>query len=117
MDLLGTLNTGLSGMIGAQTRLGTQANNVANMETSGFQSSRANLAELPEGGVEVDSITTDTTNAGMDADGAPLSNVDPASEMVQMKLDSWLYDANASVVSTADSMMGNLLDVMSSCHS
>src|SRR5690348_1563766 len=106
MDLLGTLDTGLSGMIAAQTRLNTQANNVANMETSGFQSSQANLSEMPDGGVEVRSIATNTTDAGVDENGDPLSNVDPANEMVQMKLDSWLYDANASVVSAADSMMG-----------
>ncbi len=113
MNLLGALNTGLSGMLAAGTRLGVGADNVANMETSGFQSQQANLEEMPEGGVAVGSITTDTTPAGADSDGEPLSNVDPVNEMVQMKLDSLLYNANASVVGMADSMMGNLLDVMS----
>ena len=53
---------GLTGLNAAFTRLRTTANNIANVETTGFKQSRTELASIPDAnGVEVSNIRQSTT--------------------------------------------------------
>ena len=111
MDVFGVA---LSGMQAAQTQLLVGADNLANLNTPGFKSSRVDLADAPGGGVEVAGIEKDTTPGPLGPDGQQGSNVDLASEMVGLSQARTLYAANAMVVRTADQMTGTLLDIMDS---
>lgn len=111
MDVFGIA---LSGMQAAQTQLLVGADNIANLDTAGFKSSRVNLAEAPGGGVEVVGIERNTAPGPLGPDGQQGSNVDLASEMVGLSQARTLYAANALVVRTADQMTGTLLDIMDS---
>jgi flagellar basal-body rod protein FlgC len=111
MDVFGVA---LSGMQAAQTQLLVGADNIANLNTPGFKSSRVDLAEGPGGGVQVADIQKDNTPGPLGPDGEEGSNVDVASEMVGLSQARTLYTANAMVVRTADQMTGTLLDIMDS---
>jgi flagellar basal-body rod protein FlgC len=109
MDLFGIA---LSGMQAAQTQLNVAANNIANADTPGYQSRRADLVELSTGGVGVAGMTSDTTPGAPQPDGKTGSNVDLARELVNVRQAQTLYAANAMVVKTADQMTGSLLDIL-----
>ncbi|MDB5329867.1 MAG: Flagella basal body rod protein [Phycisphaerales bacterium] len=108
MDLFGIA---LSGMQAAQTQLNVAANNIANADTPGYQSRRADLVELSTGGVGVAGVTADTTSAPQ-SDGSNGSNVDLASQFVSLQQAKTLYAANAMVVKAADQMTGTLLNIL-----
>ncbi|HWE95302.1 MAG TPA: flagellar basal body protein [Tepidisphaeraceae bacterium] len=108
MDLFGIA---LSGMQAAQTQLNVAANNIANADTPGYQSRRADLVELSTGGVGVAGVTADTTPAPQ-SDGSNGSNVDLPSQLVSLQQAKTLYAANAMVVKAADQMTGTLLDIL-----
>jgi flagellar hook protein FlgE len=108
MDLFGIA---LSGMQAAQTQLNVAANNIANADTAGYQSRRADLVELSTGGVGVAGTTADTTPAPQ-SDGTSGSNVDLASQFVSLQQAKTLYAANAMVVKAADQMTGTLLNIL-----
>jgi flagellar basal body rod protein FlgG len=98
MDVFGIA---ASGMRAAQMQLDATANNIANLNTSGYTAQRADLQAEPDyGGVQV---------TGVESTGQP---VDPATEMVQLREASLFYDANAMVLKTADQMYGSLLNVL-----
>ncbi|WP_147821915.1 flagellar basal body rod C-terminal domain-containing protein [Salidesulfovibrio onnuriiensis] len=88
------------------------ANNIANVNTDGFQASRANLESGPsDQGVRVASLTRDTS-PGAVFEGRETSNVDLGREMVSMMTTENAYAANASVVRANDEMTGYLLNMM-----
>jgi flagellar hook protein FlgE len=109
MDLFGIA---LSGMHAAQTQLNVAADDIANADTPGYQSRRADLVELSAGGVGVAGITADTSPAGPKAGGTEGSNVDLAAQLVNVRQAQTLYAANAMVVRAADRMTGSLLDIL-----
>ena len=79
------LGIGVAGMQQSLGRIDTAASNIA----------RAGISDSSgEGGV----------NTGM-------SNVDLASNMVDMKFNQHVFDASANVVKTADEMIGTVLDM------
>jgi flagellar basal body rod protein FlgG len=104
-------STALSGLNAAGAVLNTAASNIANMDTPGYKAARANLAESNSGGVDVVSITHDPSPGPVDEDGQELSNVDPATEMVNLKKGALLYKANAAVINVGDELTGTLLDM------
>ncbi len=95
------------------------ANNVANVNTHGFQASRARLESGPhDQGVRVASIQKDTSP------GVPLpendpqgqargaSNTDIGHEMVDLMSTQRAYQANATAIRAQDETVGYLLNEM-----
>jgi flagellar hook-associated protein FlgK len=104
-------STALSGLNAAGAMLNTGASNIANLESNGYKAARVNLAEARGGGVDVVSITRDPSPGVIDENGEEGSNVDLATEMVNLKRGATLYKANAAVVKVADEVTGTLLDM------
>ena len=106
-------STGLSGLTSGSILLANSANNIANLNSQGFKSARVNLQEAPDKqGVQVGSITKDQSPGGVDENGDEQSNADLPQEIVQLRLGSMLYNANAQVVNIGLAMLGTLLDVV-----
>jgi len=104
-------STALSGLNAAGAIVTTAASNIANADTNGYKAARVNLAESRDGGVNVASITRDSRPGGVDEYGDELSNVDVATEAVNLKQGAILYKANAAVLRVGDDLMGTLLDM------
>ena len=104
------MSISLSGMQAASAMLNVTANNIANLNTPGFNPSRADLVELSGGGVAV--TGTSFENNPQTAPNTQTSNVDLPTEMVNLKLGQTLYGANAMVLKTADQMTGTLLNIL-----
>lgn len=96
------------------------ANNVANMNTNGFHSSRVDYATGPDGrGVRVQDIVENSAAGPLVpdyVDGEPTlvegSNTDLATEMVQMIQNETSFEANVAALRTENTMTGALLDLM-----
>ena len=101
----------LSGMQAAQTQLNVTAQNVANSETPGYKAARVDLVDLSTGGVGVAGISNDSTPGPVTPDGKQGSNVDLASEMINLTRAQLLYSANAAVLKVGQQMTGSLLDI------
>jgi flagellar hook-associated protein FlgK len=94
------LSIAASGLQAATAQLNVTANNIANMSTPGYKAQRVDLAADPSGGVDVAEIQS-TGKA-----------VDPVDEMVHLRQEVLMYDANGMVIRTADRMYGSLLNVL-----
>lgn len=104
------------------------ANNVANINTNGFHSSRLDLETGPDGqGVRPQQIVENSnpgplvqgyepvqTESGMTYADSLVegSNTDLAAEMVQMILDEQAFAANAAALRTQMEMKGTFIDEM-----
>ncbi|MCM0753638.1 flagellar basal body protein [Desulfovibrio aminophilus] len=103
------------------------ANNIANVNTEGFRSSRVDFETTAEGGVAVADVrrssdpgpqisTTKLENDAGRTEAVPAyvqgSNTDIAHEMVSMGVNEAAFNANASAVRAWDQMTGNLLDMV-----
>ncbi|MCG8405087.1 MAG: flagellar basal body protein [Phycisphaerales bacterium] len=106
--MTGVINIALSGLNRNAIGVHTVANNVANVNTNGFRAQRL-------------STSTDTTTPRYDAAEAPLetasdtrppSDVDLATEFVDLKRYEIGYRANATVLTIADRLSGELLDLV-----
>jgi flagellar hook protein FlgE len=110
--------------------VGTQviANNLANVLTEGFKSSRALYYDLPKSsgaGVTTQKLFSPTgplipvQGLPPNPNSSPLvpegfvegSNTDIATEMVGLIVTSRAYQANAKVVPTVDSMLGTIINL------
>lgn len=107
------------------------ANNVANVNTDSFKSSRVDSAEAPAGGVTTTGTTVDRSPGSLYPTGNPedtvrlssrarelsgmreTSNTDIAREMVNSQVNSYGMRANSQVVTTQNAMVGSLLDIVS----
>ncbi len=132
----GVLSIAVSGMLAASQRLQVSAMNVANMRSGGAlpdaQGNYAANAPRPYTPLRVDQV--DVANGGTraivtevspgyvatydpsapyaDQDGMVASpNVDLADEVVQQLMASYLYAANARVVTSYNQMVKSLFDV------
>ena len=108
MDLFAIASAGLQA---ASAQLNASANNIANLQTPGYQAQGVDLVSLSTGGVAVGGIDHDTTPGTIQPDGAHGSNVNPADEMLHMTRAKLLYDANAAVIRVGQRMTGALLDM------
>lgn len=104
------------------------ANNIANVSTEGFRSSRVDLEDTSAGGVRVADIRQSSepgplypsehleTNSFGQTEAVPSmatgSNTDIGKEMVDMMVNETAFGANVSAVRTWDQMSGALLDMM-----
>ena len=100
------------------TKLAVSANNVANVATEGFKKSRAVLQEGPGGAVQVQIDRVNTPGPLIQDDGEDqytaleMSNVDLGEEIPQTMLTTRGYEANLTVVKTADELLGSILDIL-----
>lgn len=124
------IDANISALNALSTQMQVSANNVANMNTNGFQASRAQL-ETGQGGqgVRVASIDKDTTPGplvpGLETTRNPEtgrlaasrqyvegSNTDLAREFTQMTAVQRAYEANAVTIRSQDEMFGAVLDIL-----
>jgi flagellar hook protein FlgE len=100
------ISASLSGIATAGQGLAVAANNVANLNTAGFQAKRLNQESLAQGGVRATGLSSDTTPTTPGG-----SNVDLAAEAITTKTDGASYKANLAVLKVQDELMGTLLDM------
>ena len=88
----------MSGLQGAQLRMGSAAHNIANAVTPGFRRQVVAQQSVQGGGVA-------STIAR-----APVAGDALAEDLVALKLAQHLFTANLKVLRTQDQMLGTLLD-------
>jgi len=101
-----SFNTALSGMQTVIKRQEVAANNIANVNTPGFEEYSVGQAEIRPGGVRIASLAR-APNPDMDR-----SNTDLAKQAVAMINNKNELAANARVIKTQDKMLGALLDII-----
>ncbi|MCM2292971.1 flagellar basal body protein [Allorhizobium sp. BGMRC 0089] len=106
MTISGVMNTSLSGMLAQQKRLSTIANNVANMDTPGYRRQQTDFSATAPSGVSTTTSTPNTPAATPDS-----SNVDPATEMVDLINTKNSFAANAKAFETGADMWGMLMAI------
>lgn len=122
------IDVSISALNAYSTRAQVTANNIANVNTDGFKSSRADLETGHGGqGVQVSAITEDTSAGPMVQSLVPTanpltgrieteyqwvegSNTDVSREMVTLMTTERAYTANAATIRTWDEMVGTILD-------
>ena len=95
-----------SGMVTAGQGLAVAANNVANVNTAGYQAKRLDQETQSQGGVRASGLTASqapTTPGG--------SNVDLATEAISAQTDSFSYQANLKFLSVQNDILGSTLDM------
>ncbi|TKB23548.1 flagellar biosynthesis protein FlgC [Desulfopila sp. IMCC35006] len=111
--------TALTGLQAFGTKLQANGNNIANANTDGFKKTQiTNAAVVPSGvkTVTQKSATPGTSilqQTGTEMEQVELSNVDLATEIVDMSLNSTMYKANLKTIETANEMTGTLLHLKS----
>lgn len=105
----------VSGMVNALRRTNVTANNIANVQTPGYQSARANNVEQPGGGVRIGSVTRDPSPGPPllnDLPSAPASssNVDLATENVNLLLNKRQFEANVNALRAQNDALDDLLN-------
>ena len=117
--MTGIYQTALSGLQVFGTKLQANGNNIANANTDGFKKTRVTNVSVALLGVaaQTDKISIPGTSvlqqSGPEMDLVELSNVDLATEIVDMGLNSNLYEANLKTIETAYEMAGTLLQLTS----
>ena len=106
----------VQGMNAASISQSVTANNIANMNTDGFKSSRADFETGPQGqGVNVSAIRENSTSGPLIPRSSGYvegSNTDLTTEAVNMIKNQTSYSAGAALIRTNDEMTGTLLDVI-----
>jgi hypothetical protein len=92
----------VTGMQAAHTRMAVAAHNIANLSTDGFQRQAVIASALPGGGV---ATTVEPTAARPGAGEFALADI------IELKLASYQFRANALVLQRTDDTLGALLDV------
>jgi flagellar basal-body rod protein FlgC len=114
------LSIAASGMQNAAARQRITANNLANVNTPGFQAARGVNKPAQNGGVRLAGVVRDPSpgpavpSSGPDAvDGfTEGSNVDITREQADNIVNPRQMEANASVLKTQDDMIGTALDLL-----
>ena len=110
-----TISTSISALNAVGTKMESSANNIANANTDGFRKTTATMAATAPQGVRAEvqrsstpgSVIADETGNGY----RELSNVDPAEELIDMRMSSHMYSANLQTIKTVDEMLSRLLDL------
>jgi flagellar hook protein FlgE len=109
----------LTGLQAFGTKIQSNSNNIANVNTDGFKKTRVTMSSVDPQGVrphvdKVNSTGTSVfkeTNEGMEL--VELSNVDLGKELPEMSLNSLMYKANLKTIQTVEEMTGALLKIKS----
>jgi flagellar hook protein FlgE len=117
--MISAYRTALTGLQAFSTKLQSNGNNIANANTDNFKKTTVTNANVAPQGVKAqinkatspgDSVYKET-NAGTEL--VELSNVDLATEIVDMNLNSAMYKANLKTIETVNDMTGVLLSLKS----
>ncbi len=136
--MLGTFNVALSGMQAAETRLSIAANNIVNIGSAGhtekgaqengdnsvlpYQPMAPSSSSALGGGVVVTATPVEPRSVSVFNPGNPLAdsgglvaypNVSLAEQVVELKMATLSYKANASVLEAESDLLGSLLDSLS----
>ncbi len=133
--MLSGINSALSALLGLSRKANVTANNIANINTPGFKSSRLNLSSnTPQTtgtnqigrGVHVGSISTNFSQDAITQSSNPnegslttsseqatteMSDVDLAIEIPTIMLTQRFMQANIKIIQSADEALGSLLDI------
>lgn len=99
-------NSSLSGLNAAAIGVALTAYNVANANTPGYKAKRLDLEEVKEGGVRPAAIRESQEPAPEET-----SNVDLASEFVNLDMQTNTYKANLKALDAQNEMLGTVLDM------
>jgi flagellar basal-body rod protein FlgC len=100
-----SFSSAISGMQASILRHEVSAHDVANINTPGFQESRALQAEQYPSGVKVTSITSTPNPSSTE------SNTDLVEEAKEQIINKHGNAANAKVIKVQDRMIGEILDI------
>ncbi|MEA2059275.1 MAG: flagellar basal body rod C-terminal domain-containing protein [Thermodesulfobacteriota bacterium] len=110
-----SINTSTQAIKAFGTGMAVTANNIANVESEDFKSSRAVMNEEDNGGVKV-TLSQNSSPGPLvtrdDGSTQALSNTDLASEFTSMINFQSGYDANIKSVQTADEMKGTIINMI-----
>jgi flagellar basal body rod protein FlgG len=92
------------------------ANNIANVNTGGFQKSRAATAQAAGGGVTLTgeqlNLPIDTITLGGESQKVPdTSNVEFDEQLIALMVNKHSNDANIQALKTTEEMQGTLFDL------
>ncbi len=117
--MISAYNSALSALQAFGTKIQSNSNNIANVNTDGFKKTRVTMAEMLPQGVraEVEKVNSAGTNVFQETSEGlnlvELSNVELSSEIPEMNMNSQFYKANLKTLETASDMTGTLLDLKS----
>lgn len=109
------MQAAISGVQAGESRLDVTANNIANVNTDGFHASVVTTkARNPYGTETVISEPSVQGNTYVDEQGniKEMSNVDVATQVVNLLIAEATVKANAEALRTADSLTGTILDLL-----
>ena len=101
-----SFNASISGIKTSFTRQDITANDVANINTPGYEQSTPVQSELKTGGTEISSIIK-TPNPSKE-----MSNTDLAEETVEQIRNKNTLSANVKVMKVQDEMLKNTIDLI-----
>jgi flagellar hook protein FlgE len=99
-------SAGVSGLRATAQAFALTSNNIANLNSNGYRAERLVQQSLPQGGVAAQGVQL--SQAPLEPGG---SNVDLATEAVQMKTLSVGYQADAAFLKVQEGMLGSALDI------
>lgn len=101
------LSAGASGLNANQQALGVAANNVANLNTQGYQPRQAQFQEASPAG---SGVTLSAQGRGLAASEG-LSDSSLASDVTNSLVYKTSFDLSAKVIQAADERIGTLIDI------
>lgn len=113
--MVSSINSSAQAIKAFGTATAVTANNIANVQSDDFKSSRALMNEGIDGGVKV-SLSRNTAQGPLvtksDGSTKELSNTDLATEFTSMINSQSSYGANIKAVQTQNDMKGTLIDMI-----
>jgi flagellar basal-body rod protein FlgC len=113
-----TISNNLSAIMAYGKKIAVHANNIANMNSEGFEKSRAVVTQSPDQTVKInredaEPLIRPVLEKDPNQKIQNYSNrVDLAEEIVNIETTQTGYDANLAVIKTADELTGSLLDIL-----
>lgn len=117
--MISAYHSALAGLQAFGTKIQSNSNNIANINTDGFKKSRVTMVETAPQGVkpQVDKVNSPGTSVFQETSSGyelvELSNVDLGAEIPEMNLNSTFYLANLKTIQTVSEMTGELLKIKS----
>ncbi len=117
--MISAYQSALTGLSAFSTKIQSNGNNIANANTNGFKKTKVNNESVLPQGVKAQ-VTKDSTpgtsvfqETSKGTELVELSNVDLATELVDMNVNSSMYKANLKTIETVNDMTGTLLNLKS----
>ncbi len=125
--MVSAINTSLSGLTAASTRIEVASNNIANQDSTKslengqatnkpYTPQRVDLVSLSNAGVQaqVNNVNPATTQQSDGQGGVQdVPNVDQAQQLVDLKIASYDFKANIKAIKVQDNVEQSLLDIIS----